>query len=115
LKPFGQQVSAVGIRHESRSPWQVTATWLNRPSASANQNQAFDGIVDAARKYPLEGVKKDEIDKALHYFEANAPRMRYHWFRDRGLFVGSGVVEAACKSVIGQRMQSEDDLGYLQN
>jgi hypothetical protein len=31
--------------------------------------------------------------------------MRYHWFRSRGLFVGSGVVEAGCKSVIGQRVK----------
>jgi hypothetical protein len=31
--------------------------------------------------------------------------MRYHWFRSRGLFVGSGVVEAGCKSVIGQRLK----------
>ena len=31
--------------------------------------------------------------------------MRYHWFRSRGLFVGSGVVEAGCKTVIGQRLK----------
>ena len=31
--------------------------------------------------------------------------MRYHWFRQCGLFVGSGVVEASCKSVIGQRLK----------
>ena len=65
----------------------------------------IDGIWAAARRYPLEGVKKDEVDKALGYFENNAPRMRYHWFRSRGLFVGSGVVEAGCKSVIGQRLK----------
>jgi hypothetical protein len=59
----------------------------------------IDAICKAARAYPLEGVKKDELDKALHYFEASAPRMRYHWFRSRGLFVGSGVVEAGCKAV----------------
>jgi len=29
--------------------------------------------------------------------------MRYHWFRQCGLFVGSGLVEAGCKSVIGHR------------
>jgi hypothetical protein len=62
-----------------------------------------EGICRAARAYPLQGVKKDEVEKALHYFEANAARMRYHWFRQCGLFVGSGVVEAGCKSVIGQR------------
>ena len=59
----------------------------------------IDGICKAARVYPLVGVKKDELDTALGYFEKNAPRMRYHWFRSRGLFVGSGVVEAGCKSV----------------
>ena len=32
------------------------------------------------RRYPLTGVKKNEIDTALGYFENNAPRMRYHWF-----------------------------------
>jgi hypothetical protein len=65
----------------------------------------IDGIVAATRKFPLSGVKKNEIDTALGYFENNAPRMRYHWFRQCGLFVGSGVVEASCKSVIGQRLK----------
>ena len=66
----------------------------------------IDGICRAACAYPLVGVKKDELDTALGYFENNAPRMRYRWFRSRGLFVGSGVVEAGCKAVIGQRLKS---------
>jgi hypothetical protein len=63
------------------------------------------GIEAAVRKYPLEGIKKDETERELGYFLNNAPRMRYHWFRSRGLFVGSGVVEASCKTVIGQRLK----------
>jgi hypothetical protein len=65
----------------------------------------IDGIAAAVRSYPLEGAKKDEVSKELGYFLNNAPRMRYHWFRQCGLFVGSGVVEAGCKSVIGQRLK----------
>ena len=65
----------------------------------------IDGIAAAVRKYPLEGVKNDQAEKELGYFLNNAPRMRYHWFRSRGLFVGSGVVEAGCKAVIGQRLK----------
>jgi hypothetical protein len=65
----------------------------------------IDGIEAAVRKYPLEGVKKDEVDKELGYFINNAPRMRYKWFRSRGLFTGSGVVESGCKAVIGQRLK----------
>jgi hypothetical protein len=65
----------------------------------------IDGIEAAVREYPLEGVKKDEVEKELGYFLSNAPRMRYHWFRSRGLFVGSGVVEASCKTIVAQRLK----------
>ena len=37
------------------------------------------------------------------YFENNAQRMRYPKFRQQHLFVGSGVIEAGCKTVIGSR------------
>jgi hypothetical protein len=65
----------------------------------------IDGIEAAVRQYPLEGVKKDEVERELGYFLNNAPRMRYHWFRQCGLFVGSGVVEASCKTVVAQRLK----------
>jgi hypothetical protein len=31
--------------------------------------------------------------------------MRYAKFRSQGLFVGSGVVEAGCKTIIGLRLK----------
>jgi hypothetical protein len=65
----------------------------------------IDGSCNASRIYPLQGARKTELDTALGYFENNAPRMRYHWFRSRGLFVGSGVVEAGCKTIVGQRLK----------
>jgi hypothetical protein len=65
----------------------------------------IDAICREARAFPLEGTRKDELDTALGYFEHNAPRMRYKWFRSRGLFVGSGAVESGCKAVIGQRLK----------
>ena len=39
------------------------------------------------------------------YFETNMERMRYPWFRRQHLFVGSGVIEAGCKKVIGSRLK----------
>jgi len=65
----------------------------------------INGICAAARTCPLAGSKKTDLDKALGYFENKDPRMRYKWFRSRGLFVGSGAVEAGCKAVIGQRLK----------
>ena len=43
--------------------------------------------------------------KALEYFEKNRERMRYDYFREKGYFIGSGVVEAACKTIVAQRMK----------
>ena len=39
------------------------------------------------------------------YFETHAERMRYPQLRQQHLFVGSGVIEAGCKSVIGSRLK----------
>jgi hypothetical protein len=39
------------------------------------------------------------------YFERNRARMRYTDFRRQHLFVGSGVIEAACRTVIGKRLK----------
>jgi hypothetical protein len=38
------------------------------------------------------------------YFSDNAERMRYKTYLDKGCHIGSGVVEAACKHVVAQRL-----------
>jgi hypothetical protein len=43
------------------------------------------------------------VEEALHYFVSNVSRMQYGAFRAAGYFIGSGVVEAGCKTVIGSR------------
>ncbi len=47
----------------------------------------------------------DKIRIEADYFERNADRMRYPKFRKQHLYVGSGVIEAGCKTVIGSRLK----------
>ena len=47
----------------------------------------------------------EKIRTEADYFERNAERMRYPKFRRQHLFVGSGVIEAGCKTVIGSRLK----------
>ena len=47
----------------------------------------------------------EKIRIEANYFETNARRMRYPTFRRQHLFVGSGVIEAGCKTVIGSRLK----------
>jgi hypothetical protein len=65
----------------------------------------IDALLAAGRNLHFIGCLAGERDRQLGYFETNAHRMRYAHFRDLGMFVGSGVVEAGCKAVIGQRLK----------
>jgi hypothetical protein len=47
----------------------------------------------------------EKIRTEADYFERNAARLRYPEFRGQHLFVGSGVIEAGCKTVIGSRLK----------
>jgi hypothetical protein len=56
----------------------------------------------------MDSTNPEVIDKSrieADYFEKNAERMRYPTFRRQHLFVGSGVIEAGCKTVIGSRLK----------
>jgi hypothetical protein len=48
---------------------------------------------------------EDAIRSEAAYFERHAERMRYPEYRRQHLFVGSGVIEAGCKTVIGSRLK----------
>jgi hypothetical protein len=47
----------------------------------------------------------EKIRIEADYFEKNTDRMRYPAFREQHLFVGSGVIEAGCKTIVGQRLK----------
>ena len=56
----------------------------------------------------IESTNAEVLEKTrteADYFERNADRMRYPKFRGQHLFVGSGVIEAGCKTVIGSRLK----------
>ncbi len=59
----------------------------------------------AGRQLPGSAKGKKALLKQLRYFENNALQMRYAEFREKKFFVGSGVVEAGCRTVIGQRLK----------
>ena len=46
-----------------------------------------------------------KIRNDADYFASNAARMNYPKFRKQHLFVGSGVIEAGCKTVVGARLK----------
>ena len=62
-------------------------------------------VCQANKMLPGKGDTLKKVMTELHYLEENKDRMRYADFRKQGFFVGSGVIEAACKSIIGARLK----------
>jgi len=65
-----------------------------------------DQVEQLIRRAQAECVGKanaQTVEKELGYFVNNVSRMQYGTFRGRGFFIGSGVIEAGCKTVIGAR------------
>jgi hypothetical protein len=58
---------------------------------------------DAQGKKARSGKRRSVAIKEINYFRNNAHRMRYATFKKDGLFIGSGVIEAGCKTVVGKR------------
>ena len=52
---------------------------------------------------PSSAELAEKLRVEAEYFRKNARRMRYPKFRRQHLFVGTGVIEAGCKTVIGSR------------
>jgi len=60
-------------------------------------------LIEETRKECAGQPSAAEVEKQLGYFVRNVQRMQYGTFRTKGYFIGSGVVEAGCKTVIGGR------------
>jgi hypothetical protein len=60
-------------------------------------------LIKKARQQSVGTPRQAAVEQALHYFVSNVSRMQYGTFRQAGYFIGSGVVEAGCKTIIGGR------------
>jgi len=60
-------------------------------------------LIEETRQECAGKPQAQDVAEALGYFERNVERMQYGTFRAKGYFIGSGVVEAGCKTVIGGR------------
>jgi hypothetical protein len=66
----------------------------------------IEKICDEARRaMPDDSDQEEKAQKEVTFLTKNKERMRYAAFRSRGFFVGSGVVEAGCKTIVGFRLK----------
>jgi hypothetical protein len=69
------------------------------------EDDGAKAVIEALSYLRLKHPHIKRVKQVLSYFRKNRKRMRYaEWKRD-GFMIGSGVVEAACKTLVAQRLK----------
>jgi hypothetical protein len=114
---FPGAIEIVDLYHARQHLWELARklypndavkqkAWMEEHQRQMLDKGEIEKLVLALRAIEVsnpEVVEKLRIE--TNYFERNAERMRYPKFRSQHLFVGSGVIEAGCKTVIGSRLK----------
>jgi hypothetical protein len=86
------------------------ATAKQRAWASELKRSDMRGILDQAARLlaaepDIPAQRLEDAQREITYFTNQLERTRYGYFRQQGYFIGSGVIEAGCKTVIGRRLK----------
>jgi hypothetical protein len=114
---FPGAVQIVDLYHARQHLWELGSTlfpgdeqgrkkWASRLEKKLDAGK-IEALVKNLRDFSAPSAALTELlDTEANFFERNAERMRYAQFRADKLFVGSGVIEAGCRSVIGRRLKN---------
>lgn len=113
---FHGAIEIVDFYHASEHLWNLgkviygehsskTGIWVNARITDLEKGKIEAVTFSIKRLRPKNSEARQKIVNETGYFESNKERMRYSEFRKMGLFIGSGVVEAGCKNVIGRRLK----------
>lgn len=114
---FPGAIQIVDLYHARQHLWEVTRrlyphderkqkAWMKVHQKRLLDKGKIEKLVRLLRAIPSGSSEvAEKIRTEADYFEKNAERMRYPQFRRQHLFVGSGVIEAGCKTVIGSRLK----------
>ena len=114
---FPGAIQIVDLYHARQHLWELARklhpndevsqkTWIKVHQKRMLDKGKIEKLVAAIRSIPSHNPDvAEKIRTEADYFETNTERMRYPKFRRLHLFVGSGVIEAGCKTVIGSRLK----------
>jgi hypothetical protein len=110
---FQDAVQIVDFYHAIEHAGPVLAALLGKDHSDYKKRQhrwakrllkdKVQALIDETRKECAGTPAQPQVEKALGYFVGNVKRMQYGTFRAKGYFIGSGVVEAGCKTIMGGR------------
>jgi len=81
--------------------------WIGRQQRRLlEQEEGVGAVIEAVAEWEPRGEEAAEVKRRVgNYLQGHAHRMRYKRLREQGYHIGSGVVEAGCKSVVQARLK----------
>ena len=79
--------------------------WAEKRRIELDDGKVEKVIESIKQLAPFTDEQREVCKREIGYYENNKHRMRYDQYRREGLFVGSGVIEAGCRTLIGQRLK----------
>lgn len=89
------------IKKEERDKW-LEKSCHNLKHKCGAATRLLKEMSNYARVHNIED-KENPVSRAVTYFTNQKPRMKYWQYIKKGFPIGSGVVEAACKTLVKQR------------
>jgi len=112
---FPHAVQIIDLDHAREYLWEVgralygerktKETWVKKRVKELDYGNISSILKAFRRVKPSNEVVGQILQTEMEYFRKNGDRMQYAQFKKQGLFVGSGVIEAGCKTVIDQRLK----------
>jgi hypothetical protein len=114
---FPGAILIVDLYHARQHLWEVARSlypddegkrqgWMRLHQKRLLDKGRIEKLVSALRSIKSRNPEvAEKLRSEADYFERNAERLRYPKFRRQHLFVGSGVIEAGCKTVIASRLK----------
>jgi hypothetical protein len=84
---------------------QTASVWMSRQKERLLANQVSEVIADVAGWEASTAAAQEVQRRELEYLREHRERMRYQTLREQGYHIGSGVIEAGCKSVVQGRFK----------
>ena len=76
--------------------------WLKKPGGV---NRVLHSAAALRERHGVRGKKREDFQRAYRYLRDRMKYMRYAEYRSLGVPLGSGITEAACKTVYTQRLK----------
>lgn len=70
-----------------------------------NDDQGAEKVIRTLAYHHRRKPRRDTLKKELTYLRRNRSRMKYAQLHAQNLPIGSGIIEAACKTLVTQRMK----------